>query len=316
VESPQPPSQIPVAQAAQAPQLSTWRSICQWCVSPSAIGVGKWLFSSALMLLATLYFSTKLQEFSGSALWLPVEWRSTVRVVVAVLGLAAFQFTLVGREKTYKKIAASEDEARNIENERRAEERANLVLAMKWAGITIGMVTIYIGLRYWCVAGFDPASWLRDNKLLADKYPVPPDTAAGEHDAAHGETGAHELKTSEFQSTVSTSQGSVTRTVRQTSETTPADEPVTLPHVANRPDYVLIQGGNGRVYLPAIFDPTMRRYMRQISADQRVHDPVQWVLNNAPNELFDWEASGSGAILLGATTCVFLFVHDRSPGAR
>jgi len=108
--------------------------------------------------LAIWLISRQLSRLSGSALWLPSEWRQSIGFFATMLGMVIFQLVIVHTKEIHGAKAPS---AKNDHG-----NKEGLVKATIWIVAAIILLAFYMGLRSQTVHGWDMRQWYEQDAQL------------------------------------------------------------------------------------------------------------------------------------------------------
>ena len=199
------------------------------------------------------YFAARtLARLSGTALWVPKEWREAIDVLTGALGGTVFVTVRLLTEVWNPPVPAAEVSGkRRLEAEtRRKKKTLGILLASVFFIIlALGALGAFMRLRTACVVPFDPRDWLAQQKL---------------HNALDASADAKRLAVA-----------------GATSE--PAGEPYP-DNTLHVPEFVDLE--RQKVYLPMRYPDALDTYLKNLGKANDA-DGLTFMLAHEPDHLFD-----------------------------
>jgi hypothetical protein len=268
----------------------------------------------AIAALALWFFSHLLSRLSGTALWVPKEWRLIVRIIGTAIGMAVFSYVR-HRHATAITAAASESSESHSGHRRRRGRRPShepehqyFRWGISWMAACIGLVICYMLLRGYCVYPWDARDWLRGEAAVAAEAPATEPEHAGvreKHFIVHAEA-THATPAAENHLVVHAETGQIALAAAHDGtqdEEAAADVP-RLPDGSPLPEFIDI--ARGEIFLPLWLKPDQRQYVRDVAA-ANTEDGLTHILNEEPDRVIDW-VRGDG-LAHEVTTSVFFLLH-------
>ena len=257
--------------------------------------------------------SHELGRLSGTALWLPIEWRTVVNLSVGALAGAVFGLTqawLDHRLKSRSDPALAKALPRPAGGEGPTDGRAAATgpadpadgpsdrestlhkvfanrMALRFCVAAVVVLGLFMAVKDYCVVPFDARDWLAEQRLanLQDQQADGQQRVAATRPSAGAAAAAP-----------------VTESIRVSPSLTVADPSKTV----YAPEFVDLE--RNQVYLPLWFPTDVRDYLRRLgtaNSDGGVHA----ALALEPDHLFDM-ISTQATLQVGVTNCLFLLLDS------
>lgn len=248
---------------------SSWRSPAARAAAARAV-VG-WLSAG----LATYLVAVGLARLSGTALWLPREWRESIGIFSAMIGMGVFQLAQMHVKAMQRQAAARPSEQR--------DDRRPLVLAIVYALSALGVLLLYMQLRGATVRNWDLRQWYETElKLQNDTHIDLLKQQVEIRRLQEQVPGAATLPT--ITSSVDPKQGGLWGGV---------------------PDFIDL--ARQEIYLPLWYPSTEEAYLNGLAADFG-EEGITYALKHEPDRVIDW-LGNTWRTPLNVTSGLFLVLH-------